>query len=263
MEELSLNLQNNRSMDINLIDCSLDVGNRIDDVFGARQEVLRWRSARLTDSRHWDSLCQASLLILQQGKLSMGGCGEFAREARRRGFAGNLLVIVEPAEVVQARRLFDAGADQVMLADAEAEELDARVRSLLRRGLPTPGDELVYGDIRLDLRRLEASRQGQTLPLKGRPLTLLEFFLRNPEQVMSRTAISQAVWNRAYSASSNVIEVTLSSLRRVLEEPYDTPVLHTVKGHGYIFSQRAPESVFNNPTRPAECESRPSSLSNA
>ncbi len=131
---------------------------------------------------------------------------------------------------------FDAGADDYLSKPFAFEELLARLRAITRRagggGVPE-SDRLVVGDLVLDLRAHEATRAGQPLELSPKEFALLEYLMRHPGQVMSRTLILERVWDYGFDSFANVVDATVRRLRKAVDEGYDTPLIHTVRGVGY------------------------------
>jgi len=131
---------------------------------------------------------------------------------------------------------FDAGADDYLPKPFAFEELLARLRAITRRagggGVPE-SDRLVVGDLVLDLRAHEATRAGQPLELSPKEFALLEYLMRHPGQVMSRTLILERVWDYGFDSFANVVDATVRRLRKAVDEGYDTPLIHTVRGVGY------------------------------
>ena len=99
---------------------------------------------------------------------------------------------------------------------------------------------LKFDDVELDLLKRTATRAGHKIKLTAKEFALLEYFLRNPNRVHSRTSIGEHVWDMNFEPDSNVIDVYVSMLRRRIDKGFERPLIHTVIGAGYMFSAEPP-----------------------
>ncbi len=129
----------------------------------------------------------------------------------------------------------EAGADDYLAKPFLLGELIARLRLLLRRGQAAtgPATTLRFADLEMDLLARRVKRGGRVVALQPREFRLLEYLLRHPDQVVTRTMLLEGVWDYHFDPGTNVIDVHVSKLRRKLEEAGEAPLLHTVRGAGY------------------------------
>jgi two-component system, OmpR family, response regulator len=136
-------------------------------------------------------------------------------------------------------RGLDLGADDYLTKPFAFGELLARLRAVLRRGAQPRPALLTWGDLRLDPGRRTVHRGGVPVPLTAKEFAVLECFLRRPGEVLSKTYLIEHVWDFAFAADSNVVEVYLASLRRKIDRPFERQSFETVRGAGYRLREPA------------------------
>jgi|ERR1700733_6168956 DNA-binding response OmpR family regulator len=156
------------------------------------------------------------------------------RDIRDRKVTTPILMLTALDSVPDKVKGLDCGADDYLTKPFSFEEFLARVRALLRRGPLTVANALDYKDIHMDLIGHSVFRGDRRVELTGKEYALLEFFLRNPERIVSRSQLAEHVWDQYFDPLSNVIDVSISHLRKKIEAVDRTRVLHSVRGMGYI-----------------------------
>ena len=158
---------------------------------------------------------------------------QLCRRLRESGAWAPVLMLTARDGVTDRVRGLDAGADDYLVKPFSLLELAARLRALARRDGRGRPPVLAEGDLRLDPASKQAWRAGTELHLSPKEYSLLEFFLRHPGQVLTRSAIIEAVWDFAYDGGSNVVDQYVNYLRRKIDAPFGRRDLETVRGMGY------------------------------
>lgn len=160
---------------------------------------------------------------------------EVCRNLRRRSVKTPIIMLTALTATSEKVKGLDVGGDDYITKPFDFEELLARVRALLRRGEATESRTLKCNDLVLDLYTRHASRAGKEVELSNKEFALLEYLMRNPNRVLSRTQICEKVWDIYFESSSNVVDVYISALRKKLDKGHDKSLIHTIKGAGYRF----------------------------
>ena len=154
--------------------------------------------------------------------------------------AGNLtpvIILSALGEVDDRVEGLKAGGDDYLVKPFAFSELQARLEALLRRvDVDQPLNTLQVGDMELDLLTRKVTRSGQVINLQPREFRLLEYLMRNSEQVVTRTMLLENVWDYHFDPQTNVIDVHISRLRSKIDKPFDKELLQTVRGAGYRIS---------------------------
>ena len=164
-----------------------------------------------------------------------------ARRLRQDGYSGPILMLTALSGTKDRVAGLDAGADDYLTKPFSFEELNARIRALLRRtggsGQANLSSQLRYSDLELDLLTRDVKRAGQKVQLTQKEFSLLEFLLRNAGRPVTRTAIAEHVWDVHYDSDSNVIDVYINTLRKKVDAGFPKKLLHTVIGVGYALKE--------------------------
>jgi DNA-binding response OmpR family regulator len=181
-------------------------------------------------------------VVLDLGLPDMDGFA-VCRTWRARGGTTPILMLTARSDLADRVVGLDAGADDYLPKPFAIEELAARLRALLRRPLSPLGVHLTLADLDLDPATREVRRAGRLLQLTAREYALLEYLLRNPERVVTRSQILEHVWDDNFDPVGNVVDVLVGRLRRRLGSGAGGSLIHTVRGAGYRLSaQRAPDA---------------------
>jgi two-component system copper resistance phosphate regulon response regulator CusR len=159
---------------------------------------------------------------------------EVVRKMRSTGSTVPVLFLSARGGVADRVTGLDLGADDYLTKPFAFSELLARLRALRRRAGGAGPAELRCADLAVDLPRHRVTRAGAELDLTAKEFALLEFLLRHCGQVVTRSAIIENVWDMNFDSLSNVVEVLVNRLRKKVDEPFPQPLIHTVRGVGYV-----------------------------
>jgi two-component system response regulator MprA len=162
---------------------------------------------------------------------------EVCRQIRRAGNAVPVLMLTARDAVGDRVEGLDAGADDYLVKPFALEELLARVRALMRRGTASVDGVLRFADLELDPQTREVLRGGDRIELTRTEFNLLELFMLNPRQVLTRSIIFERVWGYDFGFASNSLDVYIGYLRRKTEAGGKPRLIHTVRGVGYALRE--------------------------
>lgn len=159
------------------------------------------------------------------------------RQLREEGIVTPALIISALGDVDDRVEGLRAGGDDYVVKPYALSEVQARVEALLRRATSfsqMPETSLAVGDLRMDLLARSVTRGEQDIFLKPREFRLLEYLMRNADQVVTRSMLLENVWDYYFDPQTNVVDVHISRLRFKIDKYFDFPLLHTVRGSGYV-----------------------------
>jgi DNA-binding response OmpR family regulator len=191
------------------------------------EDALRWLERNTPD------LMLLDVMLSKRNGLSV------LREFRRDGFKTPVLLLTALDSVEDRVLGLDAGADDYLVKPFAFPELLARVRALLRRTNVTPQSTLELADLQMNLTGRSVTRDGVLLELTSREFDLLEYLMVNRGRVVSREMLTRDVWKETlrYTSLDNVIDVQIARLRRKIDDPFETKLLHTVRGIGFVLRE--------------------------
>ena len=166
---------------------------------------------------------------------------QLAAELRRSGLQCPILMLTSRDSTQDVVRGLNAGADDYLTKPFALEELLARVSAITRRQVGPATGILRYQDLEMDRLRRVVKRGGRALDFSPREFRLLEFFLLNPDRVVSRTTLLEKVWDMSFDPETNVVDAHVSNLRKKLEEGDRPRLIQTVRGAGYALRLAEPE----------------------
>lgn len=176
------------------------------------------------------------LLILDVMLPKLSGI-EMTRRLRASRLATPILMLTAKTATEDKVAGLDSGADDYLTKPFAFAELLARVRSLLRRGSKEKSTVLSIADLELDTVSHKARRGDRAIDLTAKEYALLEYFLRNKDRVLSRTIISEHIWDYNFDTGTNLIDVYVNHLRNKIDSGFEKKLIHTVRGVGYVLRE--------------------------
>jgi len=191
----------------------------------------------------WAETITFDIVVLDILLPEMSGLA-ICRELRKRGVRTPILMLTARDTVDDRVAGLDAGADDYLVKPFALKELLARIRALTRRAADAPKQPtLEIADLSLDTLTHSVKRGGRMIKLTAKEYAVLEYLMRETGRVLTRTLIAEHVWNYDVYNQSNVVDVYIRNLRRKIDDPFETKLIHTVRGAGYKLSAEGGEEA--------------------
>ncbi len=161
-------------------------------------------------------------------------------QMRKQGLRMPVMILSAKQSVDDRVLALQNGGDDYLTKPFSFSELLARVQALLRRSQPSQGQaneptKLVVGGVSLDLLSRTVTREGQPIDIQAKEFSLLEYFMRNPGRVLTKTQLLERVWNYQFDPQTNVVDVLVFRLRAKIDKDFEKKLVQTIRGVGYVF----------------------------
>lgn len=181
------------------------------------------------------------LIVLDLGLPGRDGL-TISQELREVGLKTPILILTAQDSTEMKVKGLDSGADDYLTKPFAFAEMLARIRALLRRTMSEDTTKLQIGDLVLNLINRRVARAGNEVQLTNKEFSLLEYFMRHPDEILSRETLSEKVWEETFDTLTNVIDVYINYLRNKIDRQFDPKLIHTVRGIGYMLKTPAAPS---------------------
>ena len=223
-------VEDNRRLNHSLKITLMDEGYAVDSAFDGEE------GEELALSAPYDAIILDIMLPKKDGL-------EVCRELRNQRVTTPILMLTARDTVEDRVIGLDSGSDDYLVKPFALEELRARLRALFRRESEDKSSILTAADLKVDPAAHCVERAGQSIELTAKEFALLEYFMRNPNRLITREMAESHIWSYDFQAASNVIDVYIRRLRRKIDDPFDFKLLETVRGVGYRLRKPAEKSV--------------------
>ncbi|PLX95547.1 MAG: DNA-binding response regulator [Desulfuromonas sp.] len=184
----------------------------------------------MAESNHYDLILMDIMLPKKDGLTVI-------KELRAKEVTSPVLCLTAKDSVEDIVAGLDSGSDDYLTKPFAFAELLARVKALVRRGAKDRGAEIYFADLRLDPVTHKVWRSDKEIDLTAKEYGLLEYFMRNPNQVLTRTMIAEHVWDYTFDSFTNIIDVYVNYLRKKIDKDYNKKLIHTIRGVGYVLKE--------------------------
>ncbi|HPZ09446.1 MAG TPA: response regulator transcription factor [Candidatus Eremiobacteraeota bacterium] len=162
---------------------------------------------------------------------------EVIKQLRGKGLITPVIMLTAKDDLNSKIQGLDLGADDYITKPFAFSELMARIRAIIRRRYEKIDNKLQFGDLIVDPITRRVTRGDKEIDLTNKEYALIEYFVRNPNRVLSRTMISEHVWDYQFDPMTNVIDVYVNYLRQKIDKGFDKKLIHTVRGAGYVLRE--------------------------
>lgn len=159
---------------------------------------------------------------------------ELMKKLRNKGNKSNILILTAKDSIEDRVLGLNVGADDYLVKPFAFDELLARIRALMRRQGEIKDNILILEDLRMNVNEHLVTRGGKSIVLTSKEYALLEYFMRNQGKVLTRTQISDHVWNFEFGYDSNIVDVYIRYLRGKIDKEFNVKLIHTIRGFGYV-----------------------------
>lgn len=184
----------------------------------------------MAEANHYDLILMDVMLPKKDGLTVI-------KELRSKEITAPVLCLTAKDSVEDIVAGLDSGSDDYLTKPFAFAELLARVKALVRRGAKDRGAEIYFADLRLDPVTHKVWRSDKSIELTAKEYGLLEYFMRNPNQVLTRAMIAEHVWDYTFDSFTNIIDVYVNYLRKKVDKDHTKKLIHTIRGVGYVLKE--------------------------
>ena len=213
-------IEDNRRLNTSLKTSLLDEGYAVDSAYDGEE------GQELAEMAPYDAIILDLMLPKKDGL-------QVCRDLRKQRINTPTIMLTAKDTVEDRVQGLDSGADDYLVKPFAFQELRARLRALLRRDASDKSGTLTIADLVLDPAAHTVERSGQMIDLTAKEFSLLEYFMRNPNRLITRQMAETHIWSYDFDGTSNVVDVYIRRLRRKIDDPFDVKLLETLRGAGY------------------------------